>query len=77
MANLTQLIEQAGHEYRAYRVMLLGLILGVAVGALVLMVSPVWWRSWATSTGRRWSVPSDVRWRRFPWGRITGLHHPH
>nr|BFE95241.1 hypothetical protein GCM10020185_57770 [Pseudomonas brassicacearum subsp. brassicacearum] len=28
MANLTQLIEQAGHEYRAYRVMLLGLILG-------------------------------------------------
>ncbi len=43
MANLTQLIEQSGHEYRAYRVILLGLALSVAAGALVLMLSPIWW----------------------------------
>ncbi|MNQ69791.1 Bacterial type II secretion system protein F domain protein [compost metagenome] len=43
MANLTQLIEQSGHEYRAYRVIVLGLAMGVAVGAVVLMFSAIWW----------------------------------
>ncbi|OOG82874.1 secretion system protein [Pseudomonas sp. A25(2017)] len=54
MANLTQLIEQAGHEYRAYRVMLLGLALGVAAGALVLMVSPIWWMALLAAFAVTW-----------------------
>lgn len=54
MANLTQLIEQSGHEYRAYRVMLLGLILGAAAGALVLMVSPVWWMALLAAFAVTW-----------------------
>ena len=43
MEALTQMIEQSGHEYRAYRVLLLGLVLGVWAGILIWMVSPVWW----------------------------------
>lgn len=54
MANLTQLIEQSGHEYRAYRVMLLGLVLGAAAGALVLMVSPVWWMALLAAFAVTW-----------------------
>ena len=38
MANLTQLIEQSGHEYRAYRVLLLGLFLGACAGISILMI---------------------------------------
>ncbi|MDP9655041.1 UNVERIFIED_ORG: tight adherence protein B [Pseudomonas putida] len=49
MANLTQLIEQSGHEYRAYRVILLGLSLGVAAGAIVLMLSAIWWMALAVA----------------------------
>lgn len=49
MANLTQVIEQSGHEYRAYRVILLGLALGVAAGAVVLMFSPIWWMALAVA----------------------------
>ncbi|APV38501.1 secretion system protein [Pseudomonas frederiksbergensis] len=43
MASLTQMIEQSGHEYRAYRVLLLGLVLGGSTGILIWMVSSVWW----------------------------------
>ncbi|MGA3800262.1 type II secretion system F family protein [Pseudomonas fluorescens] len=43
MEALTQMIEQSGHEYRAYRVLLLGLVLGVWVGILIWMVWSVWW----------------------------------
>ena len=43
MASLTQLIEQAGHEYRAYRVVVLGLMMGAAAGAALMMISPQWW----------------------------------
>ncbi|WP_095054256.1 type II secretion system F family protein [Pseudomonas sp. Irchel s3b2] len=49
MANLTQVIEQSGHEYRAYRVILLGLALGVAAGAVVLMFSQIWWMALAVA----------------------------
>jgi tight adherence protein B len=54
MANLTQLIEQAGHEYRAYRVMALGLALGVAAGAVVLMFWPVWWMALLAAFAVTW-----------------------
>jgi tight adherence protein B len=54
MANLTQLIEQSGHEYRAYRVILLGLALGVAAGAVVLMVSAIWWMALAVAFVVAW-----------------------
>ena len=54
MANLTQLIEQSGHEYRAYRVILLGLALGVAAGAIVLMVSAIWWMALAVAFVVAW-----------------------
>ncbi|MGF6089367.1 type II secretion system F family protein [Pseudomonas sp. 18173] len=54
MANLTQLIEQSGHEYRAYRVILLGLALGVAVGAIVLVVSAIWWMALAVAFVVAW-----------------------
>ncbi|WP_095056586.1 MULTISPECIES: type II secretion system F family protein [unclassified Pseudomonas] len=43
MESLTQMIEQSGHEYRAYRVLLLGLVLGGVVGILIWTVSSVWW----------------------------------
>ncbi|MEK1839110.1 MAG: secretion system protein, partial [Pseudomonas sp.] len=43
MANLTQMIEQAGHEYRAYRVILLGLLLSTCVGISIWVISSVWW----------------------------------
>jgi len=54
MANLTQLIEQSGHEYRAYRVILLGLALGVAAGAIVLMLSAIWWMALAVAFVVAW-----------------------
>jgi tight adherence protein B len=54
MGDLTQLIEQSGHEYRAYRVILLGLALGVAAGALVLMVSAIWWMALAVAFVVAW-----------------------
>ncbi|WP_260963298.1 type II secretion system F family protein [Pseudomonas citri] len=43
MASLTQLIEQSGHEYRAYRVVVLGLVMGVAAGTMVMTISALWW----------------------------------
>ncbi|WP_273820874.1 type II secretion system F family protein [Pseudomonas asplenii] len=43
MADLTQLIEQSGHEYRAYRVLLLGVAMGAAAGALALMMGASGW----------------------------------
>ncbi|WP_085715502.1 type II secretion system F family protein [Pseudomonas sp. B28(2017)] len=54
MGDLTQLIEQSGHEYRAYRVILLGLALGVAAGTLVLMVSAIWWMALAVAFVVAW-----------------------
>jgi tight adherence protein B len=43
METLTQMIEQSGHEYRAYRVLLLGLGLGGSTAILTWTVSSVWW----------------------------------
>lgn len=43
MEGLAQMIEQAGHDYRSYRVLLLGLILAVVTGVLVWLFSQLWW----------------------------------
>ncbi|MCE4054373.1 type II secretion system F family protein [Pseudomonas sp. Au-Pse12] len=43
MESLAQMIEQSGHEYRAYRVLLLGLVLGSAVGLLLWAFLQIWW----------------------------------
>ncbi|WP_017905920.1 type II secretion system F family protein [Pseudomonas asplenii] len=43
MADLTQLIEQSGHEYRAYRVLLIGIGMGAGAGALALLMASSWW----------------------------------
>src|SRR3990167_444505 len=43
MEGLAQMIEQAGHDYRAYRVLLLGLILAVVVGVLLWLFTQLWW----------------------------------
>ncbi|SDH86119.1 tight adherence protein B [Pseudomonas benzenivorans] len=43
MEALSQMIEQAGHDYRAYRVLLLGLILGVTAGLVLWSFTQVWW----------------------------------
>ncbi|MBF7728643.1 type II secretion system F family protein [Pseudomonas sp. N040] len=43
MEGLAQMIEQSGHEYRAHRVLLLGLILAVAAGVSVWLFTQLWW----------------------------------
>ncbi len=43
MEALAQMIDQAGHAYRAYRVLLLGLLLAVSVGAAVWLLWKLWW----------------------------------
>lgn len=54
MADLTQLIEQSGHEYRAYRVLFLGLAIGGGAGALVLLLSSPWWMALAIGFAAAW-----------------------
>lgn len=43
MESLAQMIEQAGHDYRAYRVLLLGLALATEVGLVLWWFLPIWW----------------------------------
>lgn len=43
MEALAQMIEQSGHDYRAYRVLLLGLVLALAVGMLLWLFIQLWW----------------------------------
>ncbi|WP_095143769.1 MULTISPECIES: type II secretion system F family protein [unclassified Pseudomonas] len=54
MESITQMIEQSGHEYRAYRVLLFGLLLGGGAGILVWMISSVWWMALAVCFGVFW-----------------------
>ncbi|WP_248803486.1 type II secretion system F family protein [Pseudomonas sp. MWU13-2100] len=54
MANLTQLIEQSGHDYRAYRVLLLGIALGVGGAALVWLLASPWWMALAVAVVLAW-----------------------
>ncbi len=54
MASLTQLIEQSGHEYRAYRVLFLGIAMGVGAGSLVLLFSSLWWMALAVAFAVAW-----------------------
>jgi tight adherence protein B len=43
METLAQMIEQAGHQYRAYGVLLLGLVLATAVGLVLWSFLQIWW----------------------------------
>ncbi|WP_313241148.1 type II secretion system F family protein [Stutzerimonas kunmingensis] len=43
MERLAQLIEQSGHGYRAYRVVLLGALLGVLVAVACALLLRPWW----------------------------------
>lgn len=43
MEALAQMIEQAGHEYRAYRVLLLGMTLALASGLGLWLITRTWW----------------------------------
>ncbi|WAG77305.1 type II secretion system F family protein [Metapseudomonas furukawaii] len=43
MERLAQMIEQAGHDYRAYRVIWLGLVLAIAVAAVAWFLLKLWW----------------------------------
>ncbi|UVJ44290.1 type II secretion system F family protein [Pseudomonas sp. LS1212] len=54
MATLTQMIEQAGHEYRAYRVLLLGFVLAAAAGAAAWLFLPYWWLALAAAFVAFW-----------------------
>jgi tight adherence protein B len=54
MEALTQMIEQSGHEYRAYRVLLLGLVLGAWAGILIWMISSVWWMALVAGFAAFW-----------------------
>ena len=68
MAKLGEMIEQAGHEFRAYRVVLLGLVLALGGGLLAWMVFPLWWAALLAGGALFW-VPiykiSHDRARRF------------
>ena len=54
MATLTQMIEQAGHEYRAYRVLLTGLVMAAAAGMLAWLFFPYWWLALAAAFVAFW-----------------------
>lgn len=43
MEALAQMIDQAGHEYRAYRVLMLSLVLMLAAGMLLWLFTQLWW----------------------------------
>jgi len=44
---LAQMIEQSGHDYRAYRVVLLALLLALAVAAVSWLLLQLWWAALA------------------------------
>ncbi|MNZ73004.1 Bacterial type II secretion system protein F domain protein [compost metagenome] len=43
MEKLAEMVEQAGHEFRAYRVIMLGLALALGGAMLVWLWFPLWW----------------------------------
>jgi tight adherence protein B len=68
MEKLAEMIEQAGHEFRAYRVIMLGLALALGGVMLVWLLFPLWWASLAAGVLLFW-VPilkiSSDRGKRF------------
>ncbi|MBI6899520.1 type II secretion system F family protein [Pseudomonas putida] len=54
MEGLAQMIEQAGHEYRAYRVLLLGLILAVSAAVVLWLFTQLWWLALAGGLATFW-----------------------
>ena len=55
MDKLGEMVEQAGHEFRAYRVVLLGLALAVGGGLLVWLFFPLWWVAVLVGAGLFWA----------------------
>lgn len=68
MEALAQMIEQAGHDYRAYRVLLLGLILAAVGGIAFWLLTQHWWLAVPAAFAMFWlpilKISSD-RSRRF------------
>jgi tight adherence protein B len=54
MESLGQLIEQAGHHYRAYQVVLLGLILAVVAGVALWGFTLLWWVALPVAVAAFW-----------------------
>ena len=54
MEKLAEMVEQAGHEFRAYRVILLGLALAAGGAMLVLIWFPLWWAALAAAALLFW-----------------------
>ncbi len=54
MEALSQMIEQAGHDYRAYRVVVFGLGLGAAAGIVFWLLIHVWWLALAVALAVCW-----------------------
>jgi len=68
MEKLAEMVEQAGHEFRAYRVIMLGLVLAAGGAMLVWLLFPLWWAALAAGVALFW-VPilkiSSDRGKRF------------
>ncbi len=68
MEKLAEMVEQGGHEFRAYRVIMLGLALAAGGAMLVWLWFPLWWASLAAGAALFW-VPilkiSSDRGKRF------------
>ena len=68
MEKLAEMIDQSGHEVRAYRVILLGLALAAGGAMLVWLLFPLWWAALAAGAVLFW-VPilkiSSDRGKRF------------
>jgi tight adherence protein B len=54
MEGLAQMIEQAGHDYRAHRVLLLGLIMAVLAGIALWLFTQLWWVAGAVAFAVFW-----------------------
>ncbi|AZD37657.1 Flp pilus assembly protein TadB [Pseudomonas chlororaphis subsp. aurantiaca] len=54
MEALAQMIEQAGHEYRAYRVLLLSLVLMLTAGMLLWLFTQLWWAALSAAAVAFW-----------------------
>lgn len=56
MESLSAMIEQSGNDYRAYRVVLLGIVMGIASGLACWELTKIWWLSLVVVAGMA-SVP--------------------
>ncbi|AZC65240.1 type II secretion system F family protein [Pseudomonas chlororaphis] len=54
MEALAQMIEQAGHEYRAYRVLMLSLVLMMVAGIGLWLLTQLWWAALPAAAAAFW-----------------------